>query len=74
MNTIISCQGCGKEIHYGFTHFIDCNPIANGDCDCLGRMIDDANTQHHCMHGEDMMRDMLGDMTEAALEGGNEHE
>jgi hypothetical protein len=56
METVLSCQGCGKEIHYGFSHFVDCNPIANGDCDCLGRMMDDANRLHQCEHGPELMR------------------
>ena len=56
MNIIISCQGCGKEAHYGFRHFVDCNPTASGDCDCLGRIIDDANAQHQCEYGPGLMR------------------
>ena len=55
----IACQGCGKEIHYGFVHFTDCNnTVANSDCDCLSSMIAVSNRMHSCSYGPELMRDI----------------
>ena len=56
MTTTIGCQGCGKEIHYGALHFAGCNRVGNKGCACLFQRIADANTQHQCSHGPDLMR------------------
>ncbi len=54
MDTVLFCNDCGREERYNFdsTHNDDCNPIANGDCDCYGRFVDwatqDAADTHEC--------------------------
>ena len=54
LDTVIYCDDCKSELRYTFDgkHAGDCNPIANGDCDCYGRFIDwamaDAFDTHDC--------------------------
>jgi len=54
LDTVLACEACGQEFRFNFggEHGEDCNQIANGDCDCYGRFVDDciadADWEHEC--------------------------